>query len=109
MASEDIIHHIIRDIVAKSTTILRQTSKTNPSPFSLSNDAAGKELFVGGILSYQNTIVTDTLAAFVIRSVVLDPNNGFGSEQEMTTEQVNKLIGVYTQVLIIDLCGKNHW
>lgn len=96
MSSEDIIHHIIRDIVGKSTTILRQTNKTNPSPLDLINDAFGKELFVGGILSYQNTIVTDTLAAFVIRSVVLDPNNGFGAEQEMSTEQVEKLIEVTT-------------
>jgi hypothetical protein len=91
MASEDIINHIIRDIVAKSTTILRQS----PASLDLSADAVYKEVFVGGILSYnQRTIVTDTLAAFVIRSVVLDPNNEFGSEQEMTTEQVDKLIQV---------------
>ena len=95
MASEDIINHIIRDIVAKSTTILRQKSQVNPASSDLLADAVYKDIFVGGILSYnQRTIVTDTLAAFVIRSVALDPNNGFGSEQEMTTEQVDKLIQV---------------
>jgi hypothetical protein len=95
MASEDIINHIIRDIVAKSTTILRQTTKANPSSLVLPADAVSTDIFVGGILSYnQKTFVTDTLAAFIIRSVVLDPNNGFGSEQEMTTEQVDKLIQV---------------
>ena len=94
MASEDIIQHIIRDIVAKSSVILRQET-TNATQLVLDSDTIAKDVFVGGILSYnQNTIVTDTLAAFVIRSVVLDPNNGFGSEQEMSTQEVDRLIDV---------------
>ena len=59
MASEDIIQHIIRDIVAKSSVILRQ-EKTNATQLVLDSDTIAKDVFVGGILSYnQNTILVN--------------------------------------------------
>lgn len=54
------------------------------------------ELFQSGIESllkpYQ---VTETLSAFILRSVVLNPMYGFNAEKEMSRADVERLIEVY--------------
>lgn len=44
--------------------------------------------------------VTDTLAAFMIRAVVLNPDNGFNPEKEMSRAEVDRLIKVRMRNLI---------
>ncbi|KAJ3329679.1 hypothetical protein HDU76_007401 [Blyttiomyces sp. JEL0837] len=52
-----------------------------------------KHLFTSGIKSHVAPhIVSDTLAAFVVRAVVLDPRNDFRIERELTKEEVERLI-----------------
>jgi hypothetical protein len=108
-ASEDIIRHIIRDIVTHSTTTLKQKRLHATSTSANSNDLTpepvppapltplpeASHLFSSGIKSHVSpTIVSDTLAAFVVRAVVLDPKNDFRIERELTKEEVQRLITV---------------
>lgn len=97
MASEDIIKHIIRDIVQRSTIILKADA-TEKAPSVIEGSilsTASSEIFVGGIPScVQQATVSDTLTAFMIRSAVLDPGNSFGMERELSADQVEKLIQV---------------
>ncbi|KAJ3126116.1 hypothetical protein HK100_010425 [Physocladia obscura] len=116
--SEDIIRHIIRDIVAHSTTILktRRTNLINEAVVGtasiedseISGDNSSlvprpqppltpipqiKHLFVSGIKSHIPVhAVSDTLAAFFVRAVVLDPFNEFHIERELTKDDVERLI-----------------
>lgn len=97
MASEDIIKHIIRDIVAKSTVILKTTAPQSELP-TIEDSLLSTpliDMFVGGVPSFVKApVVSDTLTAFVIRSVVLDPANEFGTDRELSPEQVDRLVSV---------------
>ena len=101
MASEDIIKHIIKNIVTQSNAILKSTKKD--APLTISDDSIlttlANEIYVNGIASLtQSNLITDTLAAFISRSVVFDPNNEFGMERELTMEQVERLVNVSTLI-----------
>ncbi|KAJ3300584.1 hypothetical protein HK104_009919 [Borealophlyctis nickersoniae] len=130
-SSDDIIRHIIRDIVARSTNVLKtrrnrpQLQPASPAPDAKPAELApsqittgiqrlsvfnaqksdpnppapttpvpdARHLFTGGIHSHmQPATVTDTLAAFVVRAVVLDPRNDFRIETELTRDEVERLI-----------------
>ncbi|KAJ3220411.1 hypothetical protein HDU67_000078 [Dinochytrium kinnereticum] len=129
-SSEDIIRHIIRDIVAQSTGILKKRrTSLPPLPAKVESGdhvhdqggaAAGealrqavgddsslppvppmtplpqvKHLFAAGIKSHHTPYtVSDTLAAFVVRAVVLDPRNDFRIERELSKEEVQRLISM---------------
>ncbi|KAI9327436.1 hypothetical protein BDR26DRAFT_940492 [Obelidium mucronatum] len=105
-SSEDIIRHIIRDIVAHSTTILKnrkaslidatsssdQQQAGRPQP-PLTPIPQVKHLFASGIKSHIPVhAVSDTLAAFFVRAVVLDQRNEFHIERELSKEDVERLI-----------------
>ncbi|KAI8837529.1 hypothetical protein BC829DRAFT_447634 [Chytridium lagenaria] len=102
-SNEDIIRHIIRDIVSQSTTILKKRrslppvdqadpSSLPPAP-PLTPLPQITHLFAAGIKSHHTPyMVSDTLAAFMVRAVVLDPRNDFRIERELSKEEVQRLI-----------------
>ncbi|KAJ3119100.1 hypothetical protein HDU96_000015 [Phlyctochytrium bullatum] len=122
--SEDIIRHIIRDIVTHSVSILKKRRSSVPAkadedgsppgvPLEELRPNAGEaaaayppqppltplpqlqHLFSGGIKSHMAPYtVSDTLAAFVVRAVVLDPRNDFRIERELSKEEVQRLISL---------------
>ncbi|KAJ3193575.1 hypothetical protein HK101_004586 [Irineochytrium annulatum] len=54
-----------------------------------------RHLFAAGIKSHMPpTTVSDTLAAFVVRAVVLDPRNDFTIERELSRDEVQRLISL---------------
>ncbi|KAI8930132.1 hypothetical protein BC831DRAFT_547026 [Entophlyctis helioformis] len=56
---------------------------------------AARNIFLAGIQSHVPPFhVTETLAAFLIRAVVLDPHNGFRIEHELSREEVDRLISL---------------
>jgi tRNA G10 N-methylase Trm11 len=77
MSSDQVINQIIQTIVTLATEKTRNETIEQEKQSKLQN--------------YQ---ITDTLAAFMIRAIVLDPNYGFNAEKEMSREQVNRLIDV---------------
>ncbi|KAJ3321622.1 hypothetical protein HDV06_004037 [Boothiomyces sp. JEL0866] len=100
--SEDVIKVIIKDIVTSSTSILKTkyiepVSGAKLDNQSESNDSGVSKFFAGGIQSavkpYQ---VTDTLAAFMVRAVVLDPSNHFNIAVDLPKEEVDRLIDKIT-------------
>ena len=151
MSSDEIIGHIIRDITARSTQLLKkqrafqieksvfetaskivnkqqpeQTVVLPPLPNDTSNDLSSlkitqqsetlantteiidganqessanadaiRQMFFGGIQSNIAPFhVTETLAAFTVRAVVLDPKNNFRISDELSKDEVNRLINV---------------
>ena len=78
MSSEEIIRNIIRDIVSRSSTVIKTRRTT----------AVVSEKKVH---TWQ---VTETLAAFMVRSIVLDPRCGFNVNEEMDRGAVERLIQV---------------
>ncbi|KAI9341037.1 hypothetical protein DFJ73DRAFT_797744 [Zopfochytrium polystomum] len=69
--------------------------RTPHPPAPLSPIPHAKHLFTSGIKSHVAPhVVSDTLAAFVVRAVVLDPRNDFRIERELTKEEVERLINL---------------
>ncbi|TPX65418.1 hypothetical protein SpCBS45565_g05200 [Spizellomyces sp. 'palustris'] len=73
-SSDDIIRHIIRDIVSRSIGVLK-SRRTE-------------------VQSEEDVTVPETLAAFMVRAVVLDPRNGFRIEGELGRDEVERLIKI---------------
>jgi hypothetical protein len=105
MSSDQVINQIIKRIVSISTEKLNAREdkvKSQPENNILENqnETAPVEkidsvpnIFMKGINSkIQNYHITDTLAAFMIRAIVLDPNNRFQIEKELSHEEVDRLI-----------------
>ncbi|KAJ2994646.1 hypothetical protein HDV02_001385 [Globomyces sp. JEL0801] len=111
MSSEDIVRQIIRKIVSASTEYFRKTKKENEVilenqnidfKLPIKNDVTPtidnpltsipggvSRLFASGIHSHLKLPeVTDTLAAFMIRAVVLDPTNRFQIDKEMPQTEI---------------------
>ncbi|RKO92289.1 hypothetical protein BDK51DRAFT_24518 [Blyttiomyces helicus] len=60
-----------------------------------------KHLFLGGIHSHVHPAhITDTLAAFMVRAVVLDPRCDFRIEDELTRDEVERLIKISVDRII---------
>lgn len=110
MSSDEVINQIIRTIVQKSSRVLEEAGDI--SGIGAENHEANKtkivesesgdngngfrkinEMFLEEIHSVVKQFhVTDTLAAFMIRAVVLNPDNGFNPEKEMSRAEVDRLI-----------------
>ncbi|KAI9012746.1 hypothetical protein BC832DRAFT_589731 [Gaertneriomyces semiglobifer] len=75
-SSDDVIKFIIKDIVSRSNIVLKARRASEPST---STD-------------HEPTTISDTLAAFMVRAVVLDPTNGFRIEHELAKDEVERLI-----------------
>ncbi|KAJ3314040.1 hypothetical protein HDV04_001071 [Boothiomyces sp. JEL0838] len=101
--SEDVIKVIIKEIVSSSTNILKTkyiepSSETKAENQDNTNESNGvSAFFANGIQSavkpYQ---VTDTLAAFMVRAVALDPSNHFNIAEDLPKEEVDRLINKIT-------------
>ncbi|KAJ3260903.1 hypothetical protein HDU77_001180 [Chytriomyces hyalinus] len=116
-ASEDIIRHIIRDIVTHATSALKTrranllADGSNGEPASnlpprpqppLTPIPQVKHLFASGIKSHIPIhSVSDTLAAFFVRAVVLDPANNFHIEHELSKDDVERLIGLCVENITV--------
>jgi hypothetical protein len=109
MSSDQVINQIIRSIVTISTEAIKRDEPEPSKPAEdnqvvfVSESEQSKitvvsDLFVHGFHSkVQNFQITDTLAAFMIRAVVLDPQYGFRVEKEMSRDEVNRLIDICVQ------------
>lgn len=79
------------------------TADANIAP-SLTRKADGVaygQFFVSGIKSQTSPhAVSDTLAAFLVRAVVLDPRNDFRIERELTKEEVERLITLCVEKIV---------
>ncbi len=105
MPSDDIIEQIIRTVVNESSRVLKAAAEKNSNAEEILDSTENQnpstevrtinEIFLAGIDSrvkpYQ---VTDTLAAFMIRSVALNPQYQFTVSKEMSREEVDRLIDV---------------
>lgn len=90
-SSDDIIRHIIRDIVARASTILKfRRGESQPSTVA----EPGPDGSAGTQQAAEPGHVTETLAAFMVRAVVLDPRNEFKIERELGKDEVDRLIKV---------------
>ena len=92
MSSDEVINQIIRAIVDYAA---------NKSKNDISNQVVFEKqqsillLFNTQLQNQiQNYQITDTLAAFMIRAVALDPFNKFNIEMEMSRDEVERLIKV---------------
>lgn len=89
MSSDEVINQIIKAIVKDAADSYKniqndQISENNTHP-----------LFNTQVLSQtKNYKITDTLAAFMIRAVALDPRHKFNIEKEMSRGEVDRLIKV---------------
>jgi hypothetical protein len=103
------LEHIINEIVTKSNTELKQqrqklaidalrknnnTSEAHSIPLKPST-AEGDAAF--GLMSNANPrisphIISDTLAAFVLRSVAMSPEHNFNVDMEFTADEVKQII-----------------
>ncbi|KAI9207195.1 uncharacterized protein BJ171DRAFT_578927 [Polychytrium aggregatum] len=106
--SDDIIRHIIQDIVARSTTALKsrrdalathyaeQLSDGNVGlslhsihpPLPMTPIPGAKHLFTSIHSHTQSTVITETLAAFMVRAVVLDPRHEFRIDQDLSRDEI---------------------
>ena len=105
MSSTNIIRHIVQDIVTKSTEVLKANKTERPTTSigekegikaqrALTPLPQAKHLFTE-IYSYSHSAtITETLAAFLVRSVVLDPRNEFRIERDLPRNEVDRLIQV---------------
>jgi hypothetical protein len=141
MSSEDVLRHVILDVVHRATHLLKGHRATHqraleqaiyspapkgPGPLgadapdanagtAMSESArtfhtvpptsglnAVSDLFaVGDAPIIQASSITDTLAAFVVRAVVMDPRNGYQLDQEFSKHEVERLISV----CVMCVCG----
>ncbi|KAJ3345887.1 hypothetical protein HDU91_007192, partial [Kappamyces sp. JEL0680] len=71
-----------------------ETSKTEqPAEKPAESARSINGIFLAGIQSHVKPFqVTDTLAAFMIRAVVLNPSHGFNVEKEMARSEVDRLV-----------------
>ncbi|KAJ3346789.1 hypothetical protein HDU83_002643, partial [Entophlyctis luteolus] len=100
--SDDIMRHIIRDIVSQATAVLKTRRVQEPSGSPIDNVTSpdtqspvpqAAHMFASGIKSHVPFYaVSDTLAAFFVRAVVLDPRNEFHVEKELSKSDVERLI-----------------
>ncbi|KAI8801190.1 hypothetical protein BJ742DRAFT_779542 [Cladochytrium replicatum] len=107
--SEDIIKHIIRDIVARSSVVLKSQQRNADAPLcaaELVQPPSGSPTNRGGGVNnlassrkHKTTIITETLAAFMVRAIVLDPRNEFRVERELTRDEVERLIRLAVEKL----------
>ena len=125
MSSDEVMNQIIRAIVQKSTEILktdttsvetsgqtvgdilasRQQNTEDIAKIEPLRDVGEKEggfrtvndLFLQDIHSHIKPFqITETLAAFMIRAVVLNPKYDFDVSKEMSRSDVDRLINVFT-------------
>ncbi|TPX34453.1 hypothetical protein SmJEL517_g02912 [Synchytrium microbalum] len=93
MSADEILRHIIRDVSARATRILRtQRAQHPPLVTAISAATLPTTLFATTPSNPYAGGVSDRLSAFVIRSIVMDEREGFRIEAEMTKEQVEKLV-----------------
>ncbi|KAI9095273.1 hypothetical protein DFS34DRAFT_662809 [Phlyctochytrium arcticum] len=93
-SSDDIIRHIIRDIVSRSTSLLK--SRYAHAEHAAAT-AAAKDPSSASASQYRapgDVHVTETVAAFIVRAVVLDPRNSFRIEEELGRDEVERLIKI---------------
>jgi hypothetical protein len=89
--SEDVIRHIIRDVVVRAQMV---RSKLQERSAPLSSTTAGQD--ARGVKPSSFTTppfpLTETMAAFMVRAVVMDPRLGFDVGLELTKKEVERLI-----------------
>ncbi|KAH9264169.1 hypothetical protein BASA83_012367 [Batrachochytrium salamandrivorans] len=128
MSSNEVILHIIRDITTRSSAIFKTRKSaghgdvnaaivqctqsggvtTNEGPCNeipgdihLLNTKSGSSAMGEGIHSQvTSTHVTETLAAFLIRAVVLDPKNDFHIENELSRGEVARLTDLCVERIV---------
>lgn len=95
-SSDEIIRHIIRDIVARAGSVLKSRRiPTRPPTAAGQGTSAAPDAIASGVQpNAEPTHVTETLAAFMVRAVVLDPRNDFRIERELGKDEVERLIRV---------------
>lgn len=105
MSSEEIIRQIIKGIVTNSNAIFKngliyesKIAENEAGREDNTDREAVKQLFrVNAQFTMMPYQVSDTLAAFMLRAVVLDPANEFQIEREFTRQHVDKLIQVLVE------------
>ncbi|KAI8822053.1 uncharacterized protein EV422DRAFT_566477 [Fimicolochytrium jonesii] len=92
-SSEEVIRFIIREIVNRSTNVLK--ARRNVAESNVPAAGAGESgtpTAVRPSLSGDAAIISETLAAFMVRAVVLDPRYDFRIERELGRDEVDRLI-----------------
>ncbi|KAG4105778.1 hypothetical protein H8356DRAFT_1633378 [Neocallimastix lanati (nom. inval.)] len=130
-SSEDILKHIIKDIVTRASHALKKRKLDNATDANFqdnnidnyndnvndnNNDNSNNKLkeCINSLISYSgifenlangsnSTNVSETLAAFIVRSVVLNPDNHFNIEKEFNKGEVERLI----QIAVGDIIKQN--
>lgn len=85
--SSEIIKSIIRDVAQKATNLIKAANINS------NNAASDSSVTVQSALRYSSAPwqVTETLSAFVLRSVVLNPNSGLNLETALSCEDVERI------------------
>jgi hypothetical protein len=82
--ADEVLKEIIRDIVAQANDHTRPTA--TPGDAQAPAVATPKPL------------ITETLAAFVLRALVINPKEGFDMSKELSQNEVKKLIQVRSSI-----------
>ncbi|ORX57722.1 hypothetical protein BCR36DRAFT_580278 [Piromyces finnis] len=121
--SEDILKHIINDIVTRATHYLKRRKLDNAKVETYNNqvneiddlqDITSKSKlreYINSLISYSgifetlsngsnSTNVSETLAAFIVRSAVLNPENHFNIDKEFNKGEVERLIQIAVNEII---------
>lgn len=94
MSSRDIIREIIRGIAAECSHV-----QSLHAPRSASSSTQHQHLFS----DIKHTQTSDILAAFMIRSVLLDPAQNFSIDAGITKEHFSRLVATCVQ----KICGED--
>jgi hypothetical protein len=103
------LEHIINEIVSKSNTELKQqkqklaidalrknnVGEVQSLPQKPSSADANGDAFISSVNPRISPhVISDTLAAFVLRSVAMSPEHNFNVDMEFTAEEVERLIRI---------------
>lgn len=106
------LENIISEIVSKSNAEFKERRQKLAINAAVKKDTTdtkdgteAKEIFTAVQSKITPYIVTDTLAAFVLRSVAMNPENEFNVDMEFSPEEVERLISLCVERIINENCS----
>jgi hypothetical protein len=92
VSSDDVIRHIIKEIIARCTPAAAADAGADHPPGSPSGSPEGHRH--SDAVREPTFLITETLAAFMVRAIVVDPSLGFKVDKELSKAEVERLVQV---------------
>ena len=95
--SDDVLRNIVQDVVLTASQ-LKEKLKFKPVPASITNSVVAPEKPAESVaptsLQTPPYRTTETLAAFIVRAMAMDPIRGFDITSQLSTADVDRLVKV---------------